>query len=1637
MQRLKEWWGNASKAKKIIIGLLSILLIASLVYALVYFLNKPKSKLTDGGNWDKLEIPDRPKSPFVLTPKEDKKYGISARETFVLVTTLPFNVETIKENIISSKPVKVVQKSDNEFEITPVSKLNPDETIEIEIKQDDKSYDWAFQVAPKLKIVDSLPRNESSNAPVNAGIEITFNTDNYDDVISQIEVSPKFNFRTEKHQEKLAIVPIDPLNYKSVYEVKVSSMDYSFKFQTADKENSGRLTLNNNFQQVLPSEILQSKANFTIDENTTIKASIYKFSSSSDFIKSRENIDKITSSWTAYYGEENKIDLTKLAKISDVDLSIQNQNEIKYLQLPFNLNEGLYFIQFSYAGGEKIEHLWVQSTPILGYVSVAKEQSMIWLNSVNSEPVNESKVSIVGMSDTYTTNNEGWAAFTTPANLFGSQDHYIQILTTTNKELILPVEGLGGQAKPNEKTQSDYWSYLYNERILYKPTDTIYFWGVAKDKDSGVAPSNVEIILGDYGGQKYITENVSPNADGSFIGKLELKDFKLGSYSIVVSVEGVNIASSGISVSDFVKPEFKTEVTTDKKAIFSDEKINFKGKIGFFDGTPASNIPLKIYQSYGNETKNIDANKDGEFNYEYQPKYDSGANYPRYETITVSPQTATQGVSEEYGTIMVYGSKLKIESKGKQEGSVATVNAIVSNIDLDRINIKGLDDPISGPAKNQKIKIETEKTWYEQKEKGTYYDFVEKVTRKTYDYIGHTEQVETKELITDNDGVVNYSLNLEKNKSFNVKLTITDNVGHLSTSRQYFYYYDGQSNNNDVKKAEIILDKKENTFSIGEEVKVKVTKSGDIYKDTDINKFLFVVANRGRQEVYVRDNPEFTFNFEEKYKPNIFIGSIIFNGKYYEEVTSNCQQNWSCGGYDYYNKYVFTPVEAVYKRDDSKLKLTVLTDKTKYSPGEPTKVSVLVTKNSIPVDNATVNLVLVDEALAAMGFVNKPDVLEDLYKHVNSFVYYNYYTHQPIMPDGPMAERGGGGGDRNIFKDTAYFNMASTNSDGIAEFEFNLPDNITNWLTYAQSVTSDIDAGMNETSIISTKDFFVTSQFPKIVTVKDNPFLAVNSYGIAITGGNSILGEAVFTNGDTEISKNNFNLAPYKENYIAFPKLNIGNYKIAVRGKYQNLEDGISLPLDVIDSRLEFRANQKLEKSMNLVYRKDKPINLVVTDAGRGKYYDELSDYCYINSNRIERILSKMLAKNILKSKFDDDTCKDQDINISEIQSSDGGLRQVKWGNSDLESTLWAVYIDPSKFDKESVIRYFELYTNTGWGKTEDKIMANWGLSILDRPRINNLRILSSEAKTFKEKVLLALAFNYVGENEKAKDIYLDLLSQYGYTNKPYIRIQSGSYDMNSYLLDTSYMLLLSSKLNDNYDTGMSLYLRDYKTEATNVILEVSNISFIDNELSKLPKTDTEIRIKSNYQSKNFDLSKGAVVNIDLKQDELESLKVETLKGKAESIINYYVVNDEFNKLEGDKRLTLKKSITKTKGEGSDIKLGDILQIKLDYDFKTEAPEGCYNLTDHIPSGLTYIDNPSSYGLIIGNHGYMYDSGNNIVKGCAYHSDWWRRYSNNSSIYYVKVSAVGKYVNESAIMQSTIDPTIFQKTSEEFINISK
>jgi len=172
-----------------------------------------------------------------------------------------------------------------------------------------------------------------------------------------------------------------------------------------------------------------------------------------------------------------------------------------------------------------------------------------------------------------------------------------------------------------------------------------------------------------------------------------------------------------------------------------------------------------------------------------------------------------------------------------------------------------------------------------------------------------------------------------------------------------------------------------------------------------------------------------------------------------------------------------------------------------------------------------------------------------------------------------------------------------------------------------------------------------------------------------------------------------------------------------------------------------------------------------------------------------------------------------------------------------------------------------------------------------------------------------------------------------------------------------------------------------------------------------------------------------------LQPNEIDKLNLEINKGKAEASINYYVTPEDFDKLSEDKRIKISRSVKKIKGEGSEFKLGDILAVYLKYDFDSKAPLGCYELTDHVPSGFTVIDSPYNYGLETSHLGYMYESSPNVTKGCASNSDWWKKYTNNTSVYYIKVNSVGKFVHEPSILQSTIDPSIFTKTSEDFVTV--
>ncbi|HKZ35057.1 MAG TPA: alpha-2-macroglobulin family protein [Patescibacteria group bacterium] len=1719
---VKGYWRDLPKKQRLLLVGLIVFLLSAI--SLLVLLTNPnifegqiirpfEVPITEYGDWKRLEIPQREKPFFAMSATSQSKFGILPKETFILTADQPIQEEFLQQNLKTSTPVTVKKVSSQQYTITPkiVFALNQAfwANLDVEDKESDghtfdRDYSWAYQAQGKFRIVNSIPGDKATDVPVNTGIEIVFSQDDYNDPIPFLTITPSVKYHVERHNETFAIVPLDPLAEKTVYTVTVRKglnlssrsdpidTDFTFTFQTKEKEQKkSYFSLDEDFQQVSPDEPLITKV-YTAEwpNEKKIQTEVYQFPSSTAFINSRKNIDEIQSSWMHYYAEESIVATTTLSRVMSVELNVQNKENLNFLQLPEKLPEGFYLVQFWSDNKQDLKQLWVQSTSLTGYVSVGKEQTVVWANMLDGTPASTAKVKVLGRGEEYTTNEKGFVTFSSPSVLFGDTRHYLEIVNPEQKRLVLPVNSLSSDTPPGKKTSDEYWAYLYHERYVYTPNDTVYFYGVVKRRDTNRPPSKVEVkldITGSAENAEKFSRTITPDNDGSFIGSFKLENVPPDWGSIRLMVGDLEVASDGLSIAEYEKPEIQIEVTTDKKAIFSTEKVDFSAQAQFFDETPASHIPMKIYESRTERSTEIDTGENGEIPYTYlpqykEPEYDSWwDSYPRYETVTFAPAIAQQKIIEGQGSVYVFGSKLMLTTETEQKKNKATVKGTVNHLDLTGLNEGTSSETKGKPSANTPVKLSTKKTWYEKKESGTYYDFIEKTTRKSYEYVKHEEDVEQKTLKTNENGEFSHEYTLEEGKSYTTSLVVTDSDNHPDKETVYFYYQTGSQNYEEFSKAipTLTLDKETSEYSLGEEVKLRINLGEQIYPDTDNNRFLFLIAKQGQQEVTINDQPTFQFTFEKKHIPNISVAALIFTGKHYLSVNTPCRWSWYCSYYYYYNEqYYFNSLELQYKEDDSKLDISIKTDLQTYKPQDRAKVTVDVSKGTAPIQGASVHIVVVDQALAAMGYVIEPNILSDLYQSVPNYVYYNYYSHRPALPDENMAEQGGGGGDeRELFKDTAYFGEAVTDANGEAHFEFTLPDNLTTWIIYAQGVTSELDAGQNESSLIVTKDFFVTSNFPKKYIQRDSPDLTGGSFGKSLKEKSSVDFTAIFLQGDTVKEKQTKTADAFRSVNFPFPQLDVGLYHASLKGKVQNLEDGIKLPFQVISSRFEFEhsTKQTLKKGQSLTsigvetVLSDKPIKLIVSDVGKGLYYPSLARFCYTESNRLEKQLARLSASKILEKRFNDTLCTNRPLEITTFQNEDGGLSQVDWGSSNLETTVWAIFVDPSHFDKEKMKPYLREKLESSYSGTVDKIYAAWGLTMLGEPRINDLKILSTQIApvvsivqpdanldtdavmnqledfvsnqgmpTYKEQVLLALSLASIGETETAREIYYELLANYAYEYKPYIRIQSEELTENlndQYVKDTGWALLLGSMVEKTYDEGLFSYLRDYREYADDIVLDLSDIAFIDEELSKLPDETTKVSFTSPSNKKlEKELTSGGNLTFSLNPSETNSFTLNVLSGKIDAASYYFVGPETLSLLPSDDRMKIKRSYKKVKGDGTDIHIGDVVEVRIDFDIHIkDSPPGTYTVTDHLPSGFTYLSNPSTYGL--SHEGWTSQVTHSIVEHTFWNSPWWRIYGKRYVVYYARASFAGTYIAEPAVIQSRQELDLFKSTPEETIEI--
>jgi uncharacterized protein YfaS (alpha-2-macroglobulin family) len=156
--------------------------------------------------------------------------------------------------------------------------------------------------------------------------------------------------------------------------------------------------------------------------------------------------------------------------------------------------------------------------------------------------------------------------------------------------------------------------FIFTDRPLYKPGDTVYFKAVLRDDDDArYTISGGEAMARIYSDYYYEGSNVQPilersipiSADGTISGQYQLPaSAKVGSYTLAVSVPNQarreNYWNSEWSsntiyfdVQFFRKPEFSIDVTTPKTELIAGDKTSFKISGQYFSGQPLLNQKVK------------------------------------------------------------------------------------------------------------------------------------------------------------------------------------------------------------------------------------------------------------------------------------------------------------------------------------------------------------------------------------------------------------------------------------------------------------------------------------------------------------------------------------------------------------------------------------------------------------------------------------------------------------------------------------------------------------------------------------------------------------------------------------------------------------------------------------------------------------------------------------------------------------------------------------------------------------------------------------------------------------------------------------------------------------------------------------
>jgi alpha-2-macroglobulin len=528
------------------------------------------------------------------------------------------------------------------------------------------------------------------------------------------------------------------------------------------------------------------------------------------------------------------------------------------------------------------------------------------------------------------------------------------------------------------KKTADKRYFVFTDRPLYRPGDTVFFKAIVRDDDDArytIPQGPVKVEVQGQGGEEYqpiFEKEYNFSETGSVSGEFVLpKDGPTGEYYLTMTTDEDenNMSwwgqgSAYFSVEYYQKPEYGIDVSTSQNELISGDKINFKVSGEYFSGQPLSG---------GKVTYTVFASDFYDYDYFSDTERAIDDNY-RYSYFWGEEVTKGEvGLNESGEAEVSVDSKIPDKFKGSQIFSIeAQFSDESGNPSIARKNILVRDGEYGiyrenwnweakvGDQVPLEVKIKSYQgssignTSLQAKVKHTTWVKYQEKDQKYPSYKKEEENLPDIKAMTNTLGKTSFNFVPVKEGSYEFSVEGKDSRGNAIEKNFYIWASDSDnvysSSGEEDKGLTIVADREK--YSPGETARLKISSE---IPDRDI----FLSFERGRVNRYQIVHMEGKTDTVEvplakTDVPNIFARASSFS----DQFLSKGEQ------------------EIEVSAEGKKLKVNVTPDKEKYKAGEEVTLNISTSDsagNPVPAETA---VWAVDKSIFELSENNLGDIFE-------------------------------------------------------------------------------------------------------------------------------------------------------------------------------------------------------------------------------------------------------------------------------------------------------------------------------------------------------------------------------------------------------------------------------------------------------------------------------------------------------------------------------------------------------------------------------------------------------------------------------------------------------------------------------------